>query len=74
MITEKTDRMSLNVASPEQVIDALRHACQCYYESSGSLQTDWQDPGITIWDQIADVLDGAATEITHILHREGYLD
>jgi hypothetical protein len=69
-----TDKMSLNVTAPEHVLDVLYHTIQCYYESNSSLQPNRQDQSITVWDQIANVLDGAATQISKILMREGYLD
>jgi hypothetical protein len=55
------DKLSLDVDSPEQVANVLRHAAQEFRESASELESAWQDRGAgRPWDKIAKILDRAA--------------
>ena len=51
----------LDVSCPEQVSKVLRAVAQQYRESTGELQSAWQDDQAgRVWSEIAKILDRAA--------------
>lgn len=54
--------LDLDVEAPEQVPQVLRQAADKFRESTGELQSAWQDQHAgAVWTAIATILDRAAT-------------
>ena len=64
----RTQRLSLDVAAPDEVSDILRRAADAYRESQTELQSAWQDRSAdSEWSKIARILESAAQKIDKII-------